>query len=129
MTKLIEKDDPRYFSQTSNEPYDRHYYQIVCRTKSFVVESWEEVQEYWWNNCHSPSFEGTVVKVIDKPKKKSKGFNSEVNEKVTDESILMEKMGYSIRLVDGHIDNLKITFNSDWKFAEFFVKGFIKDDL
>ena len=56
MTKLIKKDDPRYFSQTSNEPYDRHYYQIVCRTKSFVVESWEEVQEYWWNNCHSPSF-------------------------------------------------------------------------
>ena len=52
----------------------------------------------------------------------------EANEKVTDESILMEKMGYSIRLVDGHKNNLKITFNNDWKFAEFLVKGFIKDD-
>ena len=74
MTNLIEKNDPRYFSQTSNEPYDRHHYRIVCQTKSFVVESWEEVQEYWWNNCNSLWFEETVIHVIDKPRKKSKGF-------------------------------------------------------
>ena len=76
MTKLIEKDDPRYFSGTSAELYDRHHYKIVCPTKTFVVESWEEVQEYWWNNCHSPAFDGTIIEVIDKPKlnKKSKGF-------------------------------------------------------
>ena len=49
MTKLIEKTDPRYFSQTSDKPYDRHHYKIVCQDKSFVVESWDEVQEYWWN--------------------------------------------------------------------------------
>ena len=40
-----------------------------------MVESWDEVQEYWWNNCHSPWFEGTVVHVIDKPKPKPKGLN------------------------------------------------------
>ena len=51
MTKLITKDDPRYFSQTSDIPYDRHHYKIVCPNKSGVVESWDEVQEYWWNNC------------------------------------------------------------------------------
>ena len=45
MTKLIEKNDPRYFSQTSNEPYDRHHYRIVYKDRSAVVESWEEVQE------------------------------------------------------------------------------------
>ena len=73
MTKLIEKNDSRYFSQTSNEPYDRHHYKIVCRNKSFVVESWNEVQEWWWNNCHSPTF-NAVVHVLDKPKKKPKGF-------------------------------------------------------
>ena len=39
-----------------------------------MVESWEEVQEYWWNNCRSPWFEGTVIETIDKPKTKSKGF-------------------------------------------------------
>ena len=74
MTKLINKEDPRYFSQTSDEPYDRHHYKIVCQTKSFVVESWEEAQEYWWNNCHSSIFNGTVIETIDKPKTKSKGF-------------------------------------------------------
>ena len=75
MTKLIEKDDPRYFNQTSDVPYDRHHYKIVCQNKSFVVESWDEVQEWWWNNCHLPTFDA-VVHVLDKPKpkKQSKGF-------------------------------------------------------
>ena len=74
MTKLIEKNDPRYFSQTSNEPYDSHHYRIVYKDRSAVVESWQEVQEYWWNN--SRRFELPVIEVIDKPKtkKKSKGF-------------------------------------------------------
>ena len=76
MTNLIERSDPQFFEQTSDIPYDRHYYKIVCRSKSFVVESWDEVQEWWWNNCRSPFFEGTVIEEIDKPKpkKKSKGF-------------------------------------------------------
>ena len=76
MTNLIERSDPQFFEQTSNKSYDRNNYKIVCRSKSFVVESWEEVQEWWWNNCRSPFFEGTVVEVIDKPKpkKQSKGF-------------------------------------------------------
>ena len=73
MTKLIEKDDPRYFSQTSNGSYDRHHYKIVYKDRSIVVESWDEVQEWWWNNNNSPTFDA-VVHVIDKPKKKSKGF-------------------------------------------------------
>ena len=71
MTKLIEKDDPRYFSQTCNKPYDRHYYKIVCKSKSVVLESWDEVQEYWWNNiAFNPDM---IVEVIDKPKQR-KGF-------------------------------------------------------
>ena len=77
MTNLIERSDPQFFEQTSNKPYDRHHYKIVCTSKSFVVESWQEVQEYWWNNCRSPFFEGTVIEVLDKPKTKktSKGFS------------------------------------------------------
>ena len=74
MTKLISSDDPRYFSQTSDKPYDRHHYKIVSQTKTFVVKSWDEVQEWWWNNCHSPSIQNAVIEVFDKPKKKSKGF-------------------------------------------------------
>ena len=72
MTKLIEKNDPRYFSQTSDEPYDRHHYKIVHKDHSFVVTSWDEFQEWWWNNCRLPTFDG-VVHVIDKPRPK-KGF-------------------------------------------------------
>jgi len=74
VTKLIGKNDPQYFSQTSDLPYDRHHYKIVYKDRSFVVESWDEAQEYWWNNQHK--FELPVIEVIDKPKtkKKSKGF-------------------------------------------------------
>ena len=71
MTKLIGKDDPLYFGQTSNEPYDRHHYKVVHKDHSFVVTSWDEVQEYWWNNiAFNPDM---IVEVIDKPKT-TKGF-------------------------------------------------------
>ena len=64
MTELIRKDDSRYFSQTCNKPYDRHLYKIVCKNKSVVLESWEEVQEYWWNNMAlNPDM---IVEVLDK---------------------------------------------------------------
>ena len=64
MTELIGKNDPRYFSQTCNKPYDRHLYNIVCKNKSVVLESWEEVQEYWWNNMAFNS--DMIVEVLDK---------------------------------------------------------------
>jgi hypothetical protein len=73
MTNLIEKNDPRYFSQTSDKLYDRHNYKIVSSSKTFIVESWQEVQEWWWNNCNSLNFDA-VVHVVNKPRKKSKGF-------------------------------------------------------
>jgi len=71
MTKLIERGDPLFFEQTSSKPYDRHHYKIVCQDQSFVVESWQEVQEYWWNRGNA--FTSSIIEVIDKPKK-SKGF-------------------------------------------------------
>ncbi len=68
MTELIGKDDPRFFEQTCYKPYDRHQYKIVCESKSIVVESWDEVQEYWWNNRE---INPPVIEVLDK---KTKGF-------------------------------------------------------
>ena len=53
MTKLIEKNDPRYFSQTSNEPYEASLQNSLQRPFYHVVESWDEVQEWWWNNSRS----------------------------------------------------------------------------
>ena len=71
MTELIGKNDSRYFSQTCNKPYDRHHYKMICKSKSVVLESWDEVQEYWWNNiAFNPDM---IVEVIDKPKT-TKGF-------------------------------------------------------
>ena len=71
VTELIKRSDPLFFEQTCNKPYDRHHYKIVCKSKSVVLESWEEVQEYWWNNiAFNPDM---IVEVIDKPKT-TKGF-------------------------------------------------------
>ena len=71
MTELIGKDDPRFFGQTCNKPYDRHDYKMICKNKSVVLSSWDEVQEYWWNNIAlNPDM---IVEVIDKPKT-TKGF-------------------------------------------------------
>ena len=71
MTKLIDKDDPLWFGQTCDKPYDRHHYKLVQDTKEIIVKSWEEVKEHWWN---TKSMNPPVVHVLDKPKKKSKGF-------------------------------------------------------
>ena len=64
----------KIFKQTSDEPYDRHRYKIVSKHyATFIVESWQQVQEWWWNNCHLPTFDARV-EVLDIPKQKSKGF-------------------------------------------------------
>ena len=71
MTQLIEKTDPRYFTVTSDEPYDRHTYKVVYYGgKEKVVDSWEEVQSIWWN---SVSYFVSHVEVMDRKKTKSKG--------------------------------------------------------
>ena len=71
MTELIERDDPRFFEATYNGYYDRHHYKMVCKNKSVVLKSWDEVQEYWWNNIALNT--DMIVEVIDKPKT-TKGF-------------------------------------------------------
>ena len=71
MTQLIEKTDPRYFTVTSDEPYDRHTYKVVYHGgKEKVVDSWEEVQSIWWN---SVSHFVSHVEVMDRKKTKTKG--------------------------------------------------------
>ena len=71
MTQLIEKTDPRYFTVTSDEPYDRHTYKVVYHGgKEKVVDSWEEVQSIWWN---SVSYFVSHVEVMDRKKTISKG--------------------------------------------------------
>ena len=70
--KSIEKNDPRYFTQTSDAPYDRHWYKVWCIDNTVkVLHSYEEVQEVWWNFKHFISH----VEVIDaKKQSKPQGF-------------------------------------------------------
>ena len=71
MTQLIDSSDPMYFTVSSDGLYDRHHYKIIDTFgKSVVVESWEEVQQLWWNT--SKQFL-SHIEILDKPSKK-KGF-------------------------------------------------------
>ena len=72
MTKCIEPSDPRYFTVTSDEPYDRHDYKIIRKDgETMVVDSWELTREIWWN---TPSFSLSHIEVLDKKTNKKKGF-------------------------------------------------------
>ena len=72
MVNLIERNDPQYFEQTSDEPYDRHRYKVVDVKGDFVIfDGWEEARHLWWN---TPSQFLSHIEVLDKIDKKAKGF-------------------------------------------------------
>jgi len=69
MTALIEPSDPQYFTETSDELYDRHIYKIVSKTGEIInVDNWMQAREIWWNKKQFLSH----VEVLDA--KQSKGF-------------------------------------------------------
>ena len=48
---LIKPSDPQYFTQTSDDPYDRHKYKVISKTGDEVtVDDWESAQLIWWNS-------------------------------------------------------------------------------
>ena len=65
MTKLIKKNDSRYFSQTSNEPYDRHRYKVVFKNGAdpVIVDEWEQANLIWFQ---TPSLFKSHIEVLDK---------------------------------------------------------------
>jgi hypothetical protein len=68
--ELIKPEDPQYFTQTSDELYDRHHYKIISTTgESVDVKDWEQVREIWWNKRSFLSH----VEILDK-KQRAKGF-------------------------------------------------------
>ena len=48
-------------------------------------------------------------------------FNNNINVHVTDESVLMELSGYSIKIINGDTENFKITNKLDWELAKIIV--------
>ena len=68
MSNLISPDDPQFFEVSSDEPYDRHHYELVYSNGEYLIfESWEEVRNEWFR---MPSHFLSHVNVIDKVKKK-----------------------------------------------------------
>lgn len=58
MTKLIKPTDSRYFKQTSDEPYDRHTYELILPTgRTLVFQDYEHLRAVWfeaarnWSDC------------------------------------------------------------------------------
>lgn len=60
------------FTCTSNDPYDKHNYEIVLKTnKKVFFDRWESAQGYWFTHSQIPDFLDYVI-VLDKSSKKSK---------------------------------------------------------
>jgi len=55
--------------------------------------------------------------------KKALSSSNEKNDLETDEAMTMEKMGYSIGIVEGSRFNIKITTQEDWVFAEAIINS------
>lgn len=67
---LIKPSDPLYFTQSSNESYDRHEYKVVAKSGEFIVtDDYEQVRAAWFEKSVWLSH----VEVLDNPKKQ-KGF-------------------------------------------------------
>lgn len=48
---LITEDDPRYFTCTSLEPYDRHQYRIINKDgKELIVDNYMQAQLIWFQS-------------------------------------------------------------------------------
>ena len=63
MTKLIKPTDPQYFTQTSDEPYDRHTYELVLPSgKILVFQDYEHLRSIWFEAARNWS--GCVVNVL-----------------------------------------------------------------
>ena len=44
---LIAPSDPRYFTQTSDKPYDRHEYKVVAKSgESFITDDYMQAKQH-----------------------------------------------------------------------------------
>ena len=61
---------PKWFAQTSDEPYDRHHYRFVYSDgQSKIFESYEQTKQEWFN---LPKVFKSHIEVLDIKNKKQK---------------------------------------------------------
>lgn len=71
---LISENDPQWFSQSSDKPYDRHQYVVTIPSgKKITFDDYEIMRAYWFQQYSN--FKTCIVDVIDIPTKpKPSGF-------------------------------------------------------
>ena len=74
MTKLISKNDPQWFAQTSDIPYDRHRYRINYTTGDSVeFDTWDQMNAHWFQSLPNVLKNVEVID-IKKTTNNPKGF-------------------------------------------------------
>jgi hypothetical protein len=62
---VIAENDPRYFTCTSVDPYDRHNYKIISKDgKAIIVDSYMQAQLVWFQS--SCGYFLDRIEVVDK---------------------------------------------------------------
>ena len=65
-------EPPKWFAQSSDEPYDRHHYRFVYSNKTSVIfESYEQARQEWFN---TPTMFKSHIEVLDIKNKKQKNL-------------------------------------------------------
>ena len=68
MTQLIDRNDPRYFSQTCDKPYNRHKYKLFFTNgRTQVYSDYVDCQAAWFETAEMFL---SHVEVMDKKKTK-----------------------------------------------------------
>ena len=62
--KLIDRNDPQYFTHTSLKPYDRHKYKLIFSDgHTVILNDYEQVREAGFN--HGRLWRDVRVEVVD----------------------------------------------------------------
>ena len=89
------------------QPFDTIKY-----SKSNVVEKTIDREKVWMAQTPQAFIKEKILEA----------YNNKLDEMImTDESSMMESMGYKIKIVRGSEDNFKITTDDDWKRAEMVI--------
>jgi len=85
----------------------------VKYSKNNIIEKTINRDNVWLAQTPQVFWRDKLLKAYD---------NLDKTDILTDESVLMEKMGYEISLVLGDVENFKITTPEDWKRAESYLQ-------
>ncbi len=92
----------------------------VKYSRDIIIEKTIDREKIWLAQTPQVFQKSKLIKAIKEASKDKV--------KVTDESILMERMGYSICLIEGQTSNFKVTYNRDWKLAKFLIRDSLNSD-